>query len=230
MIALVLLSGGIDSTTCLAMAIDRYGASNVQALCMYYGQKHHKEIQAARDVAQHYGVAITEIDLASIFSGSKSPLLIGRGDIIHESYAEQLEKLGGEGTVDTYVPFRNGLFLSVAASVALSIEAEVIYYGAHADDAAGRAYPDCTPEFERAMHEAIYQGSGRKILMQAPLIDMNKSQVVATGLKLKAPYHLTWSCYEGKDEPCGTCGTCIDRYNAFAINGVVDPAAVKEVK
>jgi 7-cyano-7-deazaguanine synthase len=114
--------------------------------------------------------------------------------------------------------------LSYAAAIAVSIGAEVVYYGAHADDAAGRAYPDCTPEFAKSMAMAIYEGSGQTCQLEAPLLNMNKSQVVATGLKLKAPYHLTWSCYEGGSEPCGECGTCIDRAKAFEINGVSDPA------
>ena len=132
--------------------------------------------------------------------------------------------MGGEGTVATYVPFRNGLFLSYAAAIAISVHASVVYYGAHADDAAGRAYPDCTPEFEKAMNIAIYEGSGRTVQMHAPLLNWNKAQVVKYGLELKAPYHLTWSCYEGGDKPCGKCGTCIDRAKAFEANGVADPA------
>lgn len=224
----VLLSGGIDSTTCLAHAVKTYGAENVFCLSMTYGQKHDKEIMSARKVADHYGVNLQEMDLSTIFKFSDCSLLKGRENIKHESYAEQLAEMGGEGTVDTYVPFRNGLFLSTAAAYALSVGAEVIFYGAHADDAAGRAYPDCTPEFESAMNEAIYEGSGRVLRMEAPLLNMNKAQVVKMGLELEAPYELTWSCYEGHDTPCGECGTCIDRAAAFAANGVQDPALKKE--
>lgn len=226
--AVVLLSGGIDSTTCLAHAVKTYGAENVFCLSMTYGQKHDKEIMSARKVADHYGVNLQEMDLSTIFKFSDCSLLKGRENIKHESYAEQLAEMGGEGTVDTYVPFRNGLFLSTAAAYALSVGAEVIFYGAHADDAAGRAYPDCTPEFESAMNEAIYEGSGRVLRMEAPLLNMNKAQVVKMGLELGAPYELTWSCYEGHDTPCGECGTCIDRAAAFAANGVQDPALKKE--
>lgn len=226
--AVVLLSGGIDSTTCLAHAVKTYGAENVFCLSMTYGQKHDKEIMSARKVADHYGVNLQEMDLSTIFKFSDCSLLKGRENIKHESYADQLAEMGGEGTVDTYVPFRNGLFLSTAAAYALSVGAEVIFYGAHADDAAGRAYPDCTPEFESAMNEAIYEGSGRVLRMEAPLLNMNKAQVVKMGLELGAPYELTWSCYEGHDTPCGECGTCIDRAAAFAANGVQDPALKKE--
>ena len=122
---IVLLSGGVDSTTCLAMAVERYGASEVLALTAYYGQKHAKEIQAARQVAVHYGVAHKETNLSQAFALSDSSLLQGSGkEIRHESYAEQLKEMGGEGTVDTYVPFRNGLFLSYAAATAVSVGAE----------------------------------------------------------------------------------------------------------
>lgn len=226
--AVVLLSGGIDSTTCLALAVREYGVENVYALNIHYGQKHARELQSAQNVADHYGVSYVVMDLAGIMKFSDSPLLKGSSrQIKHQSYAEQLEALGGSGTVDTYVPFRNGLMLSAAAAYALSVGAEIIYYGAHKDDAAGRAYPDCTEDFASYMDQAIFEGSGQKVHLEAPLINLNKASVVAVGLANKAPYELTWSCYEGGEEPCGTCGTCIDRAAAFASNGVADPALHK---
>jgi len=227
--AVVLLSGGIDSTTCLALAIEKYGSDNVLALSVSYGQKHTKELTSASNVARYYGVMHISESLAEVFKFSDCTLLIGRDDIEHKSYANQLNDIGGEGTVATYVPFRNGLMLSYATAVAISFGASAVYYGAHADDAAGRAYPDCTPEFQKAMNDAIYEGSGRVLSMVAPLISMNKASVVKTGLTLGAPYHLTWSCYEGKEKQCGTCGTCIDRNAAFAANGMKDPVGY-EVK
>lgn len=221
---LVLLSGGIDSTTCLALAVDKYGKENVETLNILYGQKHSKELEGAKKIADYYGVNYTIIDLSEIMKYSDCPLLEHSSQTIkHESYAEQLKELGGEGTVDTYVPFRNGLMLSTAASFALSKGCSEIYYGAHADDAAGRAYPDCTPEFSEAMNKAIYEGSGRIVTMVAPLINMNKTQVVQTGIKLGAPYEFCWSCYEGQQYACGTCGTCIDRIQAFKNNSIIDP-------
>lgn len=220
--AVVLLSGGIDSTTCLGVAVNKYGKDNVFALSLTYGQKHEKELNCAKAVAEHYGVKFHSMDLSSVFVFSDCTLLQGRDDIEHGSYADQMAK-NGEGTVATYVPFRNGLMLSTAAAIAVSVDADVIYYGAHADDAAGRAYPDCTPEFEEAMDEAIFAGTGDKVRMEAPLLNMNKAEVVKLGLSLNVPYHLTWSCYEGKDKQCGTCGTCIDRRNAFLANGTIDP-------
>ena len=223
--ALVLSSGGVDSTTALALAVIRYGKDNVIALSVSYGQKHDKEIQAAKAVSAFYGVEQLFLDLSKIFQYSNCPLLQqSTEEIPEESYAMQIEKTEGEKPVSTYVPFRNGLFLSSAASIALSKDCSVILYGAHADDSAGFAYPDCSPMFNDAMNQAIFEGSGHQLKVEAPFVNMTKAEVVKMGLELNAPYELTWSCYEGKDVPCGKCGTCIDRAAAFAANGVSDPA------
>ncbi|MBD5158864.1 MAG: 7-cyano-7-deazaguanine synthase QueC [Ruminococcus sp.] len=221
--ALVLFSGGVDSTTCLAMAVEKYGAENVIALSIYYGQKHDKEIESSRKIADYYGVQLKTLDLALIFADSTCSLLTGSDtEIPKETYAEQLEKTDGK-PVSTYVPFRNGLFLSSASSIALSNDCSVIYYGAHSDDSAGNAYPDCSDDFNNAMNQAIYLGSGGQLEIIAPFVNLTKADVVKKGLELSVPYELTWSCYEGGNKPCGKCGTCRDRIRAFELNGVTDP-------
>lgn len=226
--ALVLFSGGVDSTTCLALAIDQYGRENVTALSIAYGQKHEKEIEASRKIADYYKVEHLYLDLAEIFQYSDCSLLSHSDqEIPREAYASQLEKTDGK-PVSTYVPFRNGLFLSSAASIALSKGCSVIYYGTHSDDAAGNAYPDCSDAFNQAMGQAIYLGSGNQLTIEAPFVNWTKADVVKKGLELAVPYELTWSCYEGGEKPCGKCGTCIDRAEAFAKNGVKDPALVDQ--
>lgn len=221
--ALVLFSGGIDSTTALALAIDQYKKENVIALSISYGQKHTKEIEAAKKIAQYYQVEHLYLDLSKIFTYSDCSLLQhSDNEIPHESYNEQLIKTAGI-PVSTYVPFRNGLFLSSAASIALSRDCQVIYYGAHSDDAAGSAYPDCSEVFNNAMNQAVYEGSGHQLEIKAPFVEMTKTEIIKIGLSLKVPYQLTWSCYEGNEHPCGTCGTCIDRQNAFLNNDIKDP-------
>ncbi|CCY06026.1 7-cyano-7-deazaguanine synthase [Eggerthella sp. CAG:1427] len=221
--ALVLCSGGVDSTTLLAMAVDRYGSENVVALSISYGQRHEKELKAARDVARYYHVEQRFLDLAAIFADSSCSLLAhSEKDIPRESYAEQLEQADTK-LVSTYVPFRNGLFLSSAASMALSLECSVLYYGAHHDDWAGNAYPDCSREFVAAMNNAIREGTGGELHMEAPFVEWSKADIVKKGLELNVPYELTWSCYEGGDKPCGVCATCIDRKRAFELNGSIDP-------
>lgn len=221
--ALVLCSGGVDSTTLLAMAVDRYGSENVVALSISYGQRHEKELKAARDVARYYHVEQRFLDLAAIFADSSCSLLAHSDkDIPRESYAEQLEQADTK-LVSTYVPFRNGLFLSSAASMALSLECSVLYYGAHHDDWAGNAYPDCSREFVAAMNNAIREGTGGELHMEAPFVEWSKADIVKKGLELNVPYELTWSCYEGGDKPCGVCATCIDRKRAFELNGSIDP-------
>ncbi len=221
--ALVLFSGGVDSTTCLGMAVNMYGRENVVALSMSYGQKHTKEIEASEKIAKYYEVEHIYLDLEKIFEYSDCSLLTHSGkEIPKGEYSKQLEETDGE-PVSTYVPFRNGLFLSCAASIAISKNCDIIYYGAHSDDAAGNAYPDCSDEFNNAMNEAIYVGSGKQVRIEAPFVRMNKAQVVKKGLELNVPYEHTWSCYEGSDKPCGVCGTCIDRIRAFESNAVKDP-------
>ena len=220
---LVLFSGGVDSTTALALAINQYGHENVVALSISYGQKHNKEIQAANQIAKYYQVEHIFLDLAKIFEYSDCSLLNHSSkEIPHETYAKQLSKTDGK-PVTTYVPFRNGLFLSSAASIALSKNCNLIYYGAHKDDAAGNAYPDCSEIFNNAMNQAIYEGSGHQLQIEAPFVNKSKADIVKIGLDLNVPYHLTWSCYEGNDKPCGKCGTCLDRQEAFLKNGVIDP-------
>ena len=221
--AVVLLSGGVDSSTCLALVLKHEAPENVLAVNMFYGQKHDREMKSARDIANHYGVEIMELDLAGIFARSDCSLLAGSANNIpHESYAEQQKRTNGK-PVSTYVPFRNGLMLSAAASIAMSVGASEVFYGAHADDAAGNAYPDCSIAFTEAINRAIQEGTGNAVKVIAPFISMNKAQVVRTGLELGVPYELTWSCYEGGEKPCGCCGTCIDRVKAFEANGVKDP-------
>ncbi len=222
--ALVLFSGGVDSTTCLGLALERFGKENVEVLSISYGQKHHKEMECAAKVLEYYGIKGQNIDLTEMFTYSDCSLLShSKQEISKSSYDEQLKDREGS-PVTTYVPFRNGLFLSAAASIGLSKGCSYLYYGAHRDDAAGNAYPDCSEVFYNAMNEAIREGSGHQIRLEAPFINKNKAQVVAEGLRLKVPYELTWSCYEGGENPCGTCGTCIDRRRAFEANGIQDPA------
>ncbi len=220
---LVLSSGGIDSTTCLALAVDKYRAENVISLSVFYNQKHEKELEAARKIAKYYNVVHKELNLGAVFADSDCTLLSGRDNIAHRDYAAQIKEQNGK-PVTTYVPFRNGLFLSCAASIALANNCAEIYYGAHADDSAGNAYPDTSKAFNDAMNNAIYEGSGKQVKIVAPFINMNKADVVKKGIELGVKYAQTWSCYEGGEKPCGKCATCIDRIKAFEQNGITDPA------
>ncbi len=227
--ALVLFSGGLDSTVTLARAVNELGKENVIALSISYGQKHNKEIEASNKVCDYYGVEHLYLDLAKIFEYSDCSLLkkndkeIPKGD-----YQIQLDKANAvHDNLSTYVPFRNGLFLSSAASIALSNGCDVIYYGAHSDDAQN-AYPDCSKEFTEAINEAIYLGSGKKVKVVGPFVGLHKSDIVKVGMDLKVPFELTWSCYEGGDKACGVCGTCIDRKKAFLANGIKDPIEYEE--
>lgn len=225
--AIVLSSGGVDSTTCVGVALKDVGSENVSTVSVFYGQKHNKELECAEKVAEFYNVKHYVLDLSNVLQYSNCSLMKNSTeDIPMMSYAEQIEK-NGEGKVSTYVPFRNGLMLSAVAALAQSIYPDDdvdIYLGAHADDAAGRAYADCSEEFTSAMNTAIVIGTYGKVRVVAPLVNLNKAGVVKLGLSIDVPYKYTWSCYSGGDKPCGHCGTCIDRAKAFEANGISDPA------
>lgn len=222
--AVILSSGGLDSTTCLALAAKKYSAADIAALSIAYGQRHAKELEAARLVAHFYHVPLYRLDAAEAFKLSNSSLLqTSDAPLETSTYAEQIHD---NPRIATYVPFRNGLFLSMAAAFADSLfnDDVELYIGVHSDDAAGHAYADCSAQFVAAMSAAVRIGTYDKVHLVAPFLCQSKADVVKAGLELGAPYHLTWSCYEGGEVPCGKCATCLDRARAFELNGVADPA------
>ena len=219
--ALVLLSGGIDSTLCAVLACKEFGPENVLALSLIYGQKHVKEIEAARDVTEHLGIKDHLIQqLPDIFQGGGSTL-VDHNQPNPETTYEQLKTR--QGVSPTYVPFRNANMLSVATSIALVKGADTIFYGANSEDGRNWAYPDCTPEFNGAMANAIYIGSYMKVRLVTPLQWLTKSEVVALGEKVGTPFELTWSCYNGYERACGVCSACVGRLQAFERNALRDP-------
>lgn len=221
--AMVVFSGGIDSTTCLAMAIDLYGKEKVVALSFTYGQKHSVELEHAKAITEYYGVEHIIRDISEIYKGNTTcKLLKGNEDVEHTRYEEQTEA-NGHHAVDTYVPFRNGIMLAYATALAIEKNCETIYYGAHADDASGNAYPDCSSAFNNAMGEAIKEGTGGEVRIYDPIIHLHKNEVIRRGIELGAPYYLTYSCYEGHEKPCGTCPSCRKRIESFLANEVTDP-------
>lgn len=218
--AVVLLSGGLDSTV-LLHKMKKYDDS-ISALTLDYGQLHKREIRCASEQAEALGVDWEYLDISELFRDIATPLL-GFGSIPEESYAEQLAKK--QGTVATYVPNRNMILLSAAAARALGRGYETVAYAAHMDDAAGSAYPDCTPYFVQRM-DAVLRTQGVRLF--APFITghegrgWNKADIVKKGLELNVDFSRTWSCYKGEEFPCGVCGTCRDRIAAFAANGAKD--------
>ena len=207
--ALVLSSGGLDSTTCLGIAVNKWGAENVSTLSIFYGQRNSRELKAAIDVANYYGVARYELDAAGIFKNSRSALLDTSTESLEKGSYSAQKKKNHSPKISTYVPFRNGLMISMAASFA--------------DSLYENAYADCSAKFIASMSAAVRIGTYEKIRLIAPFLCQKKADVVKVGLELGVPYHLTWSCYERGDIPCGKCATCIDRAKAFELNGVKDP-------
>ena len=224
--ALVLSSGGLDSTTCLGIAVNKLGAENVSTLSIFYGQRNSRELKSAIDVAKYYGVPRYELDAAEFFRNSHSALLDSSTESLEKSSYSAQKKKNNSPIIATYVPFRNGLMISMAASFADSLyedDSVELYIGVHSDDAAGDAYADCSANFIASMSAAVRIGTYEKIKLVAPFLCQTKADVIKVGLELGVPYYLTWSCYDRGDIPCGKCATCLDRAKAFELNGVKDP-------
>ena len=220
----VLLSGGIDSATCLGIAVHKFGNRNVHAISIDYGQRHIKETRCAMDLTSHFDVDHEIVDMAP---PPASMLTDPTAAVPNISYSEI------KGVSPTYVPFRNGQLLSRIAGIAQAwckevdfdppIRSALIYTGVHAEDAQDWAYPDCTPEFIGAMANAIYIGTYHQVRLEAPLQYLTKQQIIELGVKLGVPYELSWSCYKGEDLHCGTCPTCRARHQGFVDAHVEDP-------
>jgi len=214
---LVVLSGGLDSTVCMALAADESGAPPL-ALTFDYGQRHRVELDRAAGVAGHYRSEHLVVHLdTSAWGGSA---------LTDPSIA--VPRAGSEtGIPVTYVPARNSIFLAVALGVAEARDLDTVWIGVNAIDYSG--YPDCRPEFIDAFRAVARTGQkrgveGDPIDLRTPLIECTKEQIVRLGVDHDAPLALTWSCYEGGDNPCGTCDACELRARGFAAAGVMDPS------
>jgi 7-cyano-7-deazaguanine synthase len=216
--AVVLLSGGLDSAVALFYAIDR--GYKCFALTFNYGQKNSEEVKRAKAIARRANVPIKAVRLKLPWKGSS---LTDRALSIPVNRA--IKKIIS-GVPSTYVPARNSMFLSIAASYAESIDAGAIFIGAHSDDSGG--YPDCRIDFLKAFAKAIRFGTRAgikgKISVKFPLIMKNKSGIIKQGISLGAPLELTRSCYKSGDRPCGECDSCILRAKGFREAGIKDPA------
>jgi 7-cyano-7-deazaguanine synthase len=213
--SIVVLSGGLDSATVLGFAVEKYGNDQVGTLSFNYGSKHNlKENLAAKKIASFYQVSNTIIHLPFVGEYFKSDLLNTGGHIPDGHYAADNMK-------KTVVPYRNAIMLSIAAGFAASNGVCELLIGNHAGD--HDIYPDCRKEFMQLFQASIRVGDWNPVRIERPFELITKDKLLSIGLALKVPYHLTWSCYKGEEKPCGTCGTCVERLEAFQKNLVSDP-------
>jgi len=219
--ALVLLSGGLDSTVTLALALEHDDV--VKCVHFAYGQTHMNEVMHALRVAEHYKVPMQTVPV--LYSHIKPTNETGAlldNELDQNLAATTSKDKIGEQVSATFVPGRNIVFLALAGGICDSEHIDHIYIGVNSVDYSG--YPDCRPHFINAMHNALNEGLRRKITIFAPLIHKTKGQIIEAGIKLNAPQHLTWSCYAGQERPCGICPSCKVRANGFAEAGIPDPA------
>jgi len=218
--AIVLLSGGMDSCVCAALAVRDFETAAVH---VSYGQRTEvRERHAFLAICERLGIH------QRLMVKNEALRAIGGSALTDKKIAvPESGEIGAEIPV-TYVPFRNAHFLSVAVSWAEVLGAETVFIGAVEQDSSG--YPDCRPEYYRAFNQVVRSGTKEgRIKIETPLIGMRKSQIVTRGLELGAPFDLTWSCYSRDDRACGVCDSCTLRLRAFREAGVTDPLPYQEV-
>ncbi|HQZ95012.1 MAG TPA: 7-cyano-7-deazaguanine synthase QueC [Pyrinomonadaceae bacterium] len=216
MIAICLISGGMDS--CVTAAIAARESDELAFLHISYGQRTEaRERKAFNDIAAHYGVE-KRLDI-SIEHLAK----IGGSSLTDASIAVSEADLSSQEIPTSYVPFRNANMLAIAVSWAEVLGASAIYIGAVAEDSSG--YPDCRPEFYAAFQQTIDTGTkpDTHIQIRTPIIELSKAEIVKKGLELSAPLELSWSCYRNEIDACGTCDSCALRLRGFEMAGLLDP-------
>ena len=211
---LVLLSGGMDSTVLLADTIHRAGGRPVHAIAVDYGQRHAREIGFAALIADHYSVPFDVIDLTGYGLHVTSALTSTDVAVPEGHYADA-------SMAATVVPNRNAVLLMVAVGIAASRNLARVVTAVHAGD--HPVYPDCRPEFILAANNAALLGTDGQVSIEAPFVNITKTTIATLGARHGAPFHLTWSCYQGGTDHCGRCGTCVERKEAFVDSGIPDP-------
>lgn len=206
-------SGGIDSTVLLSHLLAE--GREVFALSVDYGQRHRRELEAAKRICGHYGVKHQVADLRALAPLFGANALTDAQIAVPEGHYEEASMKA------TVVPNRNMLLIAVAASWAMSLKASSVAYGAHGGDHA--IYPDCRPVFAEALDKAIRLADWHEVSLERPFVGMDKTAIVRRGAELGVPLELTWSCYVGGERHCGKCGTCVERKEAFVRAGVPDP-------
>lgn len=208
----VIYSGGMDSFTVLHRAVrDGY---EVYALSFNYGQRHVRELDCAKQVCAELGINHKIIDISPINQIIGGSALTGELDVPEGHYEEENMKA-------TVVPNRNMILIALATGYAVSIGANKVYYGAHSGDHA--IYPDCRPEFVRKMNDVCMVANYEPIELVSPYLTESKIEILRDGLAMGLDYAKTWTCYNGRTKPCGKCGSCQERLEAFALNNAVDP-------
>lgn len=208
----VIYSGGMDSFTLLNRALA--DGLRVHALSFNYGQRHVRELDVAASVCASLGVSHKVIDIRAMQEVMSGSSLTGSGEIPEGHYEEDSMK-------STVVPNRNMILLSLATGYAITTGASAVWYGAHGGDHA--IYPDCRPEFVEKMDAVCRIANYESVAIEAPYLRFDKTRILADGLAMGLDYSQTWTCYNGREQACGVCGSCVERLEAFAAHGLEDP-------
>lgn len=219
--ALVMAGGGVDGAVCTALAVKKYGAGNVKTISFFYGQRHERELSFAKKLSDFYKVGNVKFDISRFFKGSRGTLLAGNGEIEKITYEAALEK-AKHGILSEFVPYRGGVFFSIASVFAAACGFDIIIDPMNADSSHNGGFADTKPLFAESMQKSVYDGSARMVKVDVPFMTETKGNVVKLGAELGVPFNLTFGCYEGKERPCGECLNCRDRKRAFEQAGLKD--------
>lgn len=214
---IVVLSGGLDSTVVLYDAVERNSTDGVKAISFNYGQRHVRELESAHGVTEKLGIEHKIVDLTALTE------LFGGSALTNRAVAVPDGHYTDNSMKSTIVPNRNMILLSIAAAWAISEKFDAVAYGAHAGD--HTIYPDCRDEFVESCARTLKLADWHPVEIVRPFVKYTKREIVLRGAELGVPFAKTWSCYKGGHLHCGTCGTCVERREAFVEAGVLDPTS-----
>ncbi len=210
---IAIVSGGMDSVTMLYKLVKENPLDSIEVISFDYNQKHRKELKAAKKTCQKLGLKHDTIDIQTIQPFISNSALTSDKPVPKGHYADETMK-------QTVVPNRNMIMLSIAIGVAVNRGAKDVYYAAHSGDHS--IYPDCRSEFVEKLNEVAKIANYQFVEIKAPFLKIDKGDIAIIGRDLGVDFSLTWSCYEGKEKPCGKCGACIERAEAFVKAGIKD--------
>ena len=220
---MVLLSGGMDSTTLLYHALEL--TRHVRAVSFNYGQRHSKELQAAFEITNRVGVVHHKVDLRTL----RTELIMSGSSLLDPTIDVPEGHYAADNMAITVVPNRNAIMLSIAFGIAVAIGFDTVMFAPHSGD--HEIYPDCRADFVQAFEDAmVLANRPHHVELVTPFIRMTKADIAKRGNQLGVPFDLTWSCYKGGAIHCGRCGTCVERMEAFAIAKVEDPTVYEDTK
>lgn len=226
--ALVLNTGNLEDTVCLAVAVKEYGAENVKTFTTDISYRNPRLISAAKKISDFYKVENILCDLRDVFKNSRSTCLSFSNEKVPSESMCSLAKKSGGAPLSSCTPFYRGTQISVMTTVAMSIGFDLLYFSAYKDKCINNSYPDGSPIFLNAMRDAVESGSSNQVRLEMPFMDTRRKDLIKLGMDLGVPIELTECCLDNRPKSCGKCHACLDRKSDFAELNIPDPTDYEE--